>query len=90
MSVLEDTPFYSKSVTKLMRKHFANDFFLDKIDRQLLHELSNGAKMVDLPKLLPMSIGGIERRKRQLKELFNIAEKDDRTLVRVAKEKGFI
>lgn len=89
-SVLNSTPYYSQTVIRLLRKHISHDFFLDKIDRQLLYELSNGAKMVDLPKVIPMSIGGIERRKRQLKDLFDITNKDDRTLVEVAKQKGFL
>lgn len=89
-SVLSDNPFYSDTVVKLLRKHISNDFYLDKIDRQLLYELSTGAKMIDLPKIISMSMGGIERRKRQLKEMFDITTKDDKTLVEVAKEKGFL
>jgi len=89
-TVVEGTPYYSKTVLKLLRSHMNNDFFLDKIDRQLLYELSIGAKMVDLPKTIPMSIGGIERRKRQLKEIFDIQKESDKVLVELAKDKGFI
>jgi len=89
-TVVEGTPYYSKTVLKLLRSHINNDFFLDKIDRQLLYELSIGAKMVDLPKVIPMSIGGIERRKRQLKEIFDIQKESDKVLVELAKDKGFI
>jgi len=47
--------------------------------------------MIDLPTILPMSRSGIERRKRQLKELFNVTKReDDKALVEAAKEKGFI
>jgi len=89
-TVVEGTPYYSKTVLKLLRTHVNHDFFLDKIDRQLLYELSIGAKMVDLPKVIPMSIGGIERRKRQLKEIFDIQKESDKVLVELAKDKGFI
>jgi len=89
--VITNTPYYSKTVLRLFRNYISNDFFLDKIDRQLLHELSLGTKMIDLPTILPMSRSGIERRKRQLKELFNITKReDDKALVEAAKEKGFI
>ena len=89
--VITDIPHYSKTVLRLFRNYMANDFFLDKIDRQLLHELSIGTKMIDLPEILPMSRSGIERRKRQLKELFNVTKReDDKALVEAAKEKGFI
>ena len=89
-TVVEGVPYYSKTVLKLLRTHINHDFFLDKIDRQLLYELSIGAKMVDLPKVIPMSIGGIERRKRQLKEIFDIQKESYKVLVELAKEKGFI
>ena len=89
-TVLEDSPYYSKTVLKLLRKHISNDFFLDQIDRKLLYELSIGTKMIDLPNEIPLSIGGIERRKRMLKEIFEVSGKDDKELVREAREKGFI
>lgn len=89
-TVMDNTPYYSQTVLKLLRTHINHDFFLDKIDRQLLYELSLGTKMVDLPKTLPMSLSGIERRKRQIKEIFDIQKESDRVLVEHAKEKGFI
>jgi len=89
-TILDDLPYYSPKVTKLLRKHITNDFYLDKIDRELLYHLSLGTKTVDLPNLVPLSIGGIERRKRHIKELFNIPGEDDKTLIQLAKEKGFI
>ncbi|MFA5297543.1 MAG: response regulator [Lutibacter sp.] len=89
-TVIKDPPYYSKSVLKLLRKQISSEFFLDKIDRQLLYELSIGTKMKDLPDIIPMSMAGIEKRKRQLREIFNVEDNDDRGLVLIAKEKGFI
>lgn len=90
ITVIKNPPHYSKTILQLLRKQVTNDFILDKIDRQLLYELSMGTKMGDLPNVIPLSIGGLERRKRQLKEAFNIAKMDDKTLVEIAKQKGFI
>ncbi len=90
ITVIKNPPHYSKTILQLLRKQVTNDFILDKIDRQLLYELSIGTKMGDLPNVIPLSIGGLERRKRQLKEAFNIAKMDDKTLVEIAKQKGFI
>jgi len=89
-TVMDDSPYYSKSVLQLFRKQGAVDFKLDKIDRQILYEMSIGTKMKDLPSIVPMSIAGIEKRKRNLKALFDIDANDDRTLILKAKEKGFI
>ncbi|WP_223033646.1 response regulator [Hanstruepera marina] len=90
IEVIEEPPHYSVTVRKLIRKHITSDIVLDKIDRQILYELSNGTKMTELPKVISMSISGIERRKRLLKDVFNITSKDDRDLVEIAREKGFI
>ena len=90
IEVIESPPYYSKTVQKLIRKHITSEILLDKIDRQILFEISIGTKMKDLPNSIPMSMGGIERRKRQIKELFDVADKEDKDLIEVAKMKGFI
>lgn len=89
-SVLMDIPFYSKAVIQLMRRHIINDFTLDKIDRQLLYQLSKGAKMKHLFDIIPLSKSAIELRKRNLKELFNVEDGDDRNLLLKAEQLGFI
>lgn len=89
-TIINDPPYYSKSVIKLLRKQVSNDFLLDNIDRKLLYELSIGTRMKDLPAILPLSIAGIEKRKRHLKQIFNIKSVEDKELLIRAKEKGFI
>ncbi|MEP2936678.1 MAG: response regulator [Gilvibacter sp.] len=89
-TVLTDPPYYSKTVTKLLRKEVSNDFLLDNIDRQLIYELSIGTKMKNLPEILPLSIAGIEKRKRHLKQIFNVIGEDDKELIQIAKDKGFV
>lgn len=83
-------PYYSKTVIKLLRDQVVNDFILDHYDRKILHELSIGTRMKDLPSVLPLSNAGIEKRKRNLKRMFNVKKLDDRQLLITAKEKGFI
>ncbi|HEX9600219.1 MAG TPA: DNA-binding response regulator [Mariniflexile sp.] len=89
-SIIEGNSYYSQSVIELMRKLTANDFLIDAIDRKLLYELSKGTKMSQLPDIIPLSVSTLEKRKRVLKEIFDIADKDDRDLFRIAEEKGFI
>ena len=88
--VLIDPPYYSRSIIKLLRKQMSNDFTIDSLDRQLLYHLSIGTKTKDLPDILPLSIAGIERRKRHLKNALNTGSKDDNVLIQIAKEKGFV
>ncbi|MBP0904616.1 response regulator [Mariniflexile gromovii] len=89
-AILNDPPYYSKTVIKLLRKQLVNGFLLDHIDRRLLYELSIGTRMKDLPDILFLSLAGVEKRKRQLKLTFNVKNEDDKELLFIAKEKGFI
>lgn len=88
--VLNDTPYYSKTVLKLIRSHVSNSFVLDRTDRKLLFLLSKGTKNKHLPEYIGMSKSGIARRKRNLKEVFSLENEDDFFLLKAAKEKGFI
>lgn len=89
-SLLSGNPYYSKTVLQLLRKEIHQDYYLDEIDRQILYEISIGTKMKNLPEILPLSIAGIEKRKRNLKILFDVENDGDRGLILVAKDKGFI
>ena len=73
-----------------MRKHITNHDNVDAINRKLIYQLSIGTKTKDLPNFIPLSLPGIERRKRLLKSMFDIEGRSDKTLIKVAKEKGFL
>ncbi len=89
-NVIKDPPYFSKTVIKLLRDQIVNDHALDHYDRKILYELSIGTRMKDLPNLLPLSIAGIEKRKRRLKRVFNVKKLEDKQLLIIAREKGFI
>jgi len=88
--ILNGIPSYSATILKLLRQKISSDIVLNKIDKQLLYELSKGSKTKDLTKTIPLSIGGIEKRKRHLKEVFGTCKKDDSELIDAAIHKGFI
>ncbi len=89
-SVLENIPFYSPTILKLLRKKISSKIILDRIDKQLLNELSKGTKTKDLTKALPLSRAGIEKRRRNLKELFGVTSNDSDVLISSAIKKGFL
>ncbi len=89
-TVIYDPPYYSRSVVELLRKNISSKLLLDDIDRKILYELSIGSKMKELPKVIPLSKAGIEKRKRTLYATFNVKENNDRELLSKAKESGFI
>ncbi|GAA4235729.1 hypothetical protein GCM10022291_18410 [Postechiella marina] len=88
--VLVSPPYYSNKILNLIRQHISNDFVLDSIDRLMLYQLSKGTKTKDLPNLVNLSKGGVERRKRHLKEVFDVGDEGDKKLLELAKEKGYI
>lgn len=89
-AVLNSTPYYSKSVLCEIRKSFSNGVYLDYTDKLILYHLSKGVKTKDLPGLVNLSKGGVERRKRNLKDRFNIDKGGDKLLLEKAREQGFI
>ncbi|AXT18817.1 DNA-binding response regulator [Flavobacteriaceae bacterium AU392] len=89
-TVLVEPPYYSKKVMRFIRKYMTNDLRLDKVDRLILYYLSQGIKTSDLPELVYLSISAIERRKRLLKETFNLEKGNDKALIKIAQERGII
>lgn len=88
--VLKGSPIYSKGVLQSIRMQISNKFTLDRIDRLLLFQLSLGTKTKDMPKLIGLSKGGIESRKRRLKELFCLDNANDADLLKAARDMGYV
>ena len=88
--VLELPPYYCGDILKLLRNDLRRSFSLDSLDRKLLFELAMGTRNNELPDIIPLSLGGIEHRKRSLKELFGVRDEDDQALIKMAKRQGVI
>ncbi len=88
--VMHGKPYYSSTVSALFRKQMTNPVNIDKIDRQMLYELSVGTRMKELPGVLPLSMAGIEKRKRMLKQKLDVEDQGDKALILKAREMGFI
>ncbi len=90
ISILHDVPYYSSSILQLIRKKLSSEIRLGKTEKILLYEIEKGTTMKELSDILHMSIGTVEKRKRQLKEVFNISVSEDSALIKAAKEIGFV
>lgn len=88
--VLTDPPYYSHTVTKLLRTRIINEVVLDDIDRNILFHLSKGIKTKNLTEYIPLSLAAIEKRKRHLKEIFDVEKKGDESLLEQARNTGFL
>lgn len=88
--VMQGKPYYSSTVSALFRKQMTSSVNVDKIDRQLLYELSIGTRMKEMPDVLPLSMAGAEKRKRILKQKLGVEDQGDKALIQKAREMGFI
>jgi DNA-binding NarL/FixJ family response regulator len=88
VQALKDPPYYCSTFLKTLKKYLEREIELDKLEQKLLYELSKGTRMAALPNILNMSISTIEKRKKRLKELFQVEGEDDSTLILKARESG--
>ncbi|MFD2822875.1 response regulator transcription factor [Lacinutrix iliipiscaria] len=89
-AVVNNPPFYSTTVTSYLRKTHASEIEIDDKDRKILYLLSQGIKTKSLTKHLGISTSSVEKRKKQLKEIFSITDGQDETLLSEAKKLGFL
>lgn len=88
-AVLNNPPFYSGTVNSFIRKAVTSDIVIDEKNRKILHLLSQGVKTKNLASHLDLSLSAVEKRKKQLREIFEVRDGQDETLVNAAKRKGF-
>ena len=88
--VIKGKTYYSESVLKMLSLSEEDTIEIDQFDKQILFHLSKGTKLNDIPQYIPISLGAIERRKINLKELLKVEEGSDLELVREAKNRGLL
>ncbi|MFV8441523.1 response regulator [Flavobacterium sp. LB2P44] len=88
--VIKDEKYYSQSVLKMLNQAEEDVIEIDQFDEQILFHISKGTKLNDIPQYIPISLGAIERRKLNLKELLKIEHGSDADLVREAKKRGLL
>jgi len=90
IDVLEDPPYYSKTVAKHLAQKKTRPYTLDHIDKLMLYHIARGKLTIDLPNFVPLSISAVEKRKKRLKEVFEVTEGNDIDLINKAKEEGYL
>lgn len=89
-SILINPPYYSSTVNNFLKSSSTSDIYVDEINRKILYLLSQGIKTKSLREYIDLSMSAIEKRKKQLKLLFNVEDGKDETLLSEAKQKGFL
>jgi len=88
--ILKSPPYYSSTVNNYLKKTVSSDIYVDDINRKILHLLSKGIKTKSLNEYIDISTSAIEKRKKQLKVLFSVYDGKDETLLKEAREKGYL
>lgn len=88
--ILVSPPYYTSTVTGFLKSVSSSDIYLDDINRKILHLLSTGVKTKSLREYIDLSMSAIEKRKKQLKLLFNVEDGKDETLLNEARNQGFL
>ncbi|MBT8272325.1 MAG: response regulator [Bacteroidia bacterium] len=88
--ILDNPPYYSSTVKGFVNSTISSDLHLDDINRKILHLLSQGIKTKSLREHIDLSMSAIEKRKKQLKLLFDVEDGKDETLLTEARNKGFL
>lgn len=89
-AVLHNPPFYSGTVNSHIRKTITSNIVIDDKNRKILHLLSQGVKTKSLAAHLDISLSAVEKRKKHLKDLFDVQDGQDETLLNEARKKGFV
>jgi len=89
-AVLNNPPFYSGTVNSHIRKTLTSKMVVDEKNRKILYLLSQGVKTKNLASHLDISLSAVEKRKKQLKDLFLVDDGQDETLIIKARKKGFL
>jgi DNA-binding NarL/FixJ family response regulator len=83
-------PFYTGTINTIIKRSIFNPIEVDEINHKMLYYLSLGIRTKDLVEPLGITLSAIEKRKKNLKELFIVDDGKDETLISIAKEKGYI
>ncbi len=88
--ILTNPPYYTATVKGFLKSAEDAIFHLDATNRRILHLLSQGVKTKSLAEIIGLSMSAIEKRKKQLKFLFDVEDSKDETLLKNAREQGFL
>lgn len=85
-SILQGKNTYTPTIINFLTKEVGMNYRLDDLNRKMLYLLSKGVKTAELTLYLPLSISGIEKRKRNLAKTFDLGLSDTYLLVEKARK----
>lgn len=88
--VLDGEIYHSSTVRQCLKAMQTKEMYLDTLNRRIITLLAKGIKTKNLPGYLNLSISAVDKRKAQIKEIFDIGKGSDEDIIREAQKNGFI
>jgi len=88
--VLAGETYHSITAKQSIKTLQSKEVYLDTCNRRIISLIAKGIKTKNLPVHLNLSISAIDKRKAQIKEIFDIEKGTDEDIIREAKKNGFI
>lgn len=89
-NLLNGKTYQSATVHQMMKRAVEFSHNIDEENLKILLLLSKGTLTKNLPEHVGLSLSAIEKRKKQMKQFFDIPNRNDKILLEKAKEKGFL
>jgi DNA-binding NarL/FixJ family response regulator len=89
-NLLRGKTYQSATVHQMLKRTVEYSHNIDEVDLKILYLLSTGVLTKNLPDSIGFSLSAIEKRKRQMKQFFDVSNSNDKILLEKAKEKGFL
>jgi DNA-binding NarL/FixJ family response regulator len=89
-NLLNNKTYQSATVHQMLKKTVEFSHNIDEDNLKILYLLSQGILTKNLPEHMGLSLSAIEKRKKQMKQFFDISNTNDKILLEKAKEKGFL
>ncbi len=89
-AILKDERYYSDSIINFLNQQQKEKFYIDVIDRRILHFLNKGIIDDDVALYIPISSSSVKKRIANMKELIKMPDITDVELVAEAKQNGMI
>ena len=88
--IIDGDTYFTITARQSLKSVYIEDSYLDSYNRRIISLLAKGIATKNLPQHLNITISAIDKRKAQIKDLFNIVKGGDEEIIREAKKRGLV
>jgi len=90
IEIMSNPPCYSPSIKSKIRAKSNFKLDIDEVDQSILYHISKGVITKNIGDVIYLSHSTVEKRKKRIKELFEVENESDFALIEEAKKRGFL